>query len=406
MIDTLIAKLGVLAASPFLFFGGNANLHSDMTAKAQAQETGNYELVCTELEHNLYFGLRDRNTDGEVSELQAFLKAQDYLSKRSPDGFYGPATYRAVREFQGDHDLRRTGAVGEATRDKIQEISCDEDPQADLEITGIDAPSELETGEEGTWTVNVESVAEGNLSYSVVWGDEGMLSRMMGGERTQSSATFSHTYDEEGTYTPRFTVTDEDGNTVSESAVSVTVSDEDEEDAPSITSLSKTSGYAGDTLTITGTGFASGTEAYIGSTKVDATIESDTSITFEVPALGKGSYDVYVENENGTSNAIRFELKEKLNRLSINGIDAPTRLVVGQEGEWTVNVATDADNLSYSVVWGDEGTGMLRSMNAEIQTSSSFTHVYDEPGTYKPTFTVSDGEGRSAKVSATVIVTN
>lgn len=406
MIDTILAKLGVLAVSPFMVFGGQADVQGNVAAKAHAQEGSSYETVCTDLEHNLSFGSRDRNTDGEVSELQHFLKAEGYLTKKAPNGFYGMATYRAVREFQGDHDLRRSGFVGELTRDKIQDVSCDEEPNEVLEITSIEAPSSLDIDEEGTWTVNVESETDGNLSYSVKWGDENMWSRMWNtGERTQSSATFTHSYSNEGTYTPIFTVTDAEGNTVSEEAVAVTVGDDDGE--LTISSLSASWGYAGGEITVTGEGFLTDSDVYVGSTKIDATVDSDTSLRFDIPSLGKGSYDVYVENAHGTSNKLTLEVKEKTYRLSINGIDAPSRLKVGQEGTWTVKADTNIEgNLSYSVDWGDAGNSMMRHANeASWSTSSTFTHTYETAGTYKPTFTVSDGNGKTSKVSATVIVT-
>jgi PKD repeat protein len=406
MVKTLITKLGTLSVGLALLLGSIIGTQASFAPVAYAQEDTSSEVVCTELERTLYFGLRDRNTDGEVSELQAFLHDSGYL-RPEPSGFFGPWTYWAVRAFQRDNDIRATGIVGAATRDAIQEISCDDD-EGDLEITSITAPTSLAVDEEGTWTVNVESSVEGNLTYSVMWGDEGTRMMLRSMDETQSSATFTHAYAEEGTYTPTFTVTDEDGNTVSKAAASVTVSEEDE-DAPTITSLSATAGYAGDTITITGTGFLAGSDVFVGSAEVEETIVSDTSITFTVPSIGVGSYDVYVENENGTSNTIRFELQAKAaTRISISGVSAPVRLEVNEEGTWTVNADTNASgNLTYSAVWGDENQSARRSLSAEAmtQTSATFTHTYTQAGTYKPTFTVSDGEGNSSKVSATVVVT-
>jgi hypothetical protein len=90
-----------------------------------------------------------------------------------------------------------------------------------ISVSGISAPSTLEVGEEGTWTVKAASNLDGNLMYSVVWGDEEngmMMSRMSAEAMTQSSATFTHVYHDEGTYKPKFTVTDEQGNTADVSA--------------------------------------------------------------------------------------------------------------------------------------------------------------------------------------------
>ena len=419
MISTIAAKFGALAIAPFMFFGGNGHMQADLSAQADTgrqqaraevrvnENAANWaraELTCTDLERTLYYGQRDRNTDGEVSELQAFLRAEGHL-KSQATGFFGFSTVRAVRAFQADHDLRASGIVDAATRAEIETISCD--VSTDLSIVGIDAPTALQVGEEGAWTVDVESESEGNLRYSVVWGDEGSQRMMRASENdaTQSSASFTHTYAREGTYTPEFTVTDEEGRTVTKAAATVTVSAEAD---VSISALSATSGQVGDSVTITGTGFTDDSVVYVGGTLVaDATITSDTSITFRIPSMGVGSYDVYVENENGTSNAIRFAVNaEEAVRISISSIDAPVRLSVNEEGTWTVNADTNVSgNLRYSVVWGDEG--MMRSMfsSPDTQTSSTFTHRYGAEGTYKPKFTVSDEAGHSSSVSATVVVT-
>lgn len=419
MFSTFAAKLGALAITPFLVFGAHgqvapsATAHTDTTRYAQAaadERTDTSaswtkaESSCTTLEHSLSFGSQDRNTDKEVSELQAFLRAEGYL-RSQPTGFFGLSTLRAVREFQSAEGIRVTGTVNDETRTKIEAVSCGS--STDLAITGISAPTSLAIGETGTWTVNVESQAEGNLRYSVVWGDE-RTRRMAASdaEATQSSASFTHAYSASGTYAPKFTVTDADGTTVTKAAASVTVADDA---SVEIASLSATSGYAGDRVTVSGSGFTDDTDVYVGSTLVtDATVSSSTSITFTVPSIGAGSYDVYVENENGTSNAIRFELKAtEAVRISVSGIDAPVRLVVDQEGTWTVHADTNVSGtLHYSVVWGDEG--MLKRMfgaQTTTQTSSSFTHRYSKEGTYMPTFTVSDGMGHDSIVRASVVVT-
>ena len=418
MISTIAAKFGALAIAPFMFFGGNGHMQADVSAQADTgrhqakaevrvnEKAANWaraELTCTDLERTLYYGQRDRNTDGEVSELQAFLRAEGHL-KSQASGFFGFSTLRAVRAFQAEQDIRASGIVDAATRAEIEAVSCEAD--AELSITGIDAPTALMTGEEGTWTVDVESQSEGNLRYAVVWGDEGAKRMMRASEgAVQSSASFTHVYEDAGTYTPTFTVTDEDGRTVTKAAASVTVSAEAD---VHIDALSITSGHVGDSVTITGSGFTAESDVYVGGTlATEVTANSDTSITFSVPSMGVGSYDVYVENENGSSNAIRFEVKaEEKVRISISSIDAPVRLSVDEEGTWTVNADTNVSgNLRYSVVWGDEG--MMRALfgaRAVTQTSSTFTHRYSEAGTYKPTFTVTDGDGHRATVSATVIV--
>jgi len=95
----------------------------------------------------------------------------------------------------------------------------------------------------------------------------------------------------------------------------------------------------------------------------------------------------------------------------INGIDAPTALLVGQTGTWSIR-ATDPLNgtLSYSVDWGDSSVftpGMVSSVAApSITQSTSFTHLYVNPGTYTITFTAVNSTGQQARTTTTVVVTN
>ena len=96
---------------------------------------------------------------------------------------------------------------------------------------------------------------------------------------------------------------------------------------------------------------------------------------------------------------------------SINGIDAPATLSVGQTGTWTVHASVPNGpntQLRYSVIWGDEGVyDQIREYAnggaATLQTSAIFTHTYATAGTYRPTFTVSNDAG-SAQTSASIVV--
>ena len=91
---------------------------------------------------------------------------------------------------------------------------------------------------------------------------------------------------------------------------------------------------------------------------------------------------------------------------SISGITAPSQLSVGQTGTWIVNVSNASGNLSYSVNWGEQSTYLYANSaaSASVQSSATFTHAYSTPGTYAPTFTVTNANGQSASASATVTV--
>lgn len=87
-------------------------------------------------------------------------------------------------------------------------------------IAGITGPKSLKVGQTGTWTVKVKNPIEGNLSYSVDWGDSIAPSYFKEGgtgsvQVINQTATFSHNYVRPGNYTIRFTVTNNDGQSVS-----------------------------------------------------------------------------------------------------------------------------------------------------------------------------------------------
>lgn len=297
----------------------------------------------------------------------------------------------------------------------LQDDDDDDDGSDELSIESIDGPTALDIGEEGTWTVDVDGEFDGNLNYSVKWGDEPVMARLFATEDgdTQFSATFTHTYHDEGTYMPEFTVTDEDGTSVSKAAAEVTVGDDDNNDdaAPQVDAIDPASAEAGETVTLTGSGFDADSNVFLSGTEAnDVKVVSDTEITFTVPELDEGDYRVVVRDDDGRSTAVRLTIEADADvegRISVNGISAPSRLTVGEDGTWTVDAATNLDgNLTYSVDWGDEPMmARLMSANDEMtQSSATFTHAYQEAGTYTPEFTVTDEEGNSAKVSATVVV--
>ena len=278
--------------------------------------------------------------------------------------------------------------------------------KAAIKITSIDGPSSLAVNTSGTWTVNVNTSATSSLHYSATWGDEGTATAMRAmTARTDTSATLSHTYASAGTYHPTFTVTDDNGHTATKTAT-VTIG---ATASLHLDTVAPTSGAVGTTITVSGTGFADGDTVTVGGvTASSTTYNDDGTLTFAVPQLKTGEYNVRVHDGDTKSNAVSFTVTAAAPSLSINGVDAPIRLAVGADGTWTVHAATTDDSLTYSVKWGDEGIGsMLRALvSTPTQTSSTFTHAYDKAGTYTPKFTVTDSSGHSESVSATVVVTN
>lgn len=282
-------------------------------------------------------------------------------------GRYCPP-YRACTQIAyivepGDYDIRVQNGLRSSNAVSFEVTDDAPEPNEPLTIDSIDGPTTLETGAEGSWTVNVNSESDGSLQYSVKWGDEGIMMRLSALTEeleTQSSATFYHVYTEPGTYQPEFTVTDEDGNSVTEFGETVVVSDEPS-DIPHVDSLTPDSGSANKTVTITGTGFDSDSTVSVGGTDAhNVDVQNNTTITFSIPNIPAGTYAVTVTDDDGTSNSVDLEVTAKKGKLSVNGIDAPTRLHVDEEGTWTLHVDSNlSGNLSYSVDWGEYALSLI-----------------------------------------------
>jgi peptidoglycan hydrolase-like protein with peptidoglycan-binding domain len=81
-------------------------------------------------------------------------------------------------------------------------------------ISGVSGSQNLNVNQVGTWGIIASNPTGGNLSYSVVWGDEpfyqtSSTSTIPTVNGYQQSATFTHSYSRTGTFTPVFTVINE-----------------------------------------------------------------------------------------------------------------------------------------------------------------------------------------------------
>lgn len=286
---------------------------------------------------------------------------------------------------------------------KHQTPRADNEYRSALSISTVDGPDSLAVDEDGTWTIAVKAKDNTNLHYAVTWGDEATATTMRTMALVDATSTFTHAYASAGTYKPEFTVTDDNGHSVTKSAKVVVGTTTN----LTLTSVAPTSGAVGASVTAYGTGIADGDTVTVGGVAAtDVVVNGDDSVTFTVPSLKTGTYNVRVHDGDTRSNPVPFKVVAKSAVISINGLDAPVSLTAGEEGTWKVNVGTSASNLHYAVTWGDEGSSLLRmfAANSTIQTSSTFTHTYETEGTYTPKFTVTDDYGHSASVSSTVLV--
>ncbi len=93
-------------------------------------------------------------------------------------------------------------------------------------ISGIDAPTTLQTGQVGTWGVHAVDPQNGTLNYTVDWGDvvynNPYSSNTSSSGQFVQTTTFTHSYNSPGVYTITFTVRSSYGlSAVSKATVSV-----------------------------------------------------------------------------------------------------------------------------------------------------------------------------------------
>lgn len=182
--------------------------------------------VCPVLTYNLYLGLGDSRTEGQVSMFQKYLASDSSVyPEASITGYFGPLTEQAVQRFQRKHNIVSSGSpdttgygvVGPATRAKMREMCGATTPPQLLTpsnppvISGVSGPTSLNVGQSGTWTVQARDPLGGALSYSVVWGDESSALTPQTSSEVQT-ATFTHTYTRQGVFNPTFTVSNSSGS--------------------------------------------------------------------------------------------------------------------------------------------------------------------------------------------------
>ena len=175
---------------------------------------------CVAIGNSIGYRDRDYNRNGEVSVLQDFLHSKGYLNS-NPTGYFGTMTQAALRNFQRDNGINSTGYFGSITRAKFRTLSCGWSIAGSPVISGVSGPQSLNVNETGTWTVNATDSSNGNLSYSVNWGDMMVYgngaSTISPQYLVQQSATFTHAYSYAGNFSPTFTVTNVNGKSASTS---------------------------------------------------------------------------------------------------------------------------------------------------------------------------------------------
>jgi hypothetical protein len=191
--------------SGFGFTQNNTILFDGSVAVRNVPITSSIAIACT----------TDPACRGGIRQTLTF-SVPAYLSPNCPIGSMCPMYMRQITPGAYTVTVQNENGTSNGTTFTVTLLSA-----SAISISGLDAPSTLTVDNLGTWTVHVVAGSGvSNLHYSVHWGDEavGMSQSnimMPIPSSTQTSATLTHTYQQTGTYTPIFTVTDDNGNSTS-----------------------------------------------------------------------------------------------------------------------------------------------------------------------------------------------
>ena len=285
-------------------------------------------------------------------------------------------------------------------------------------ISGVSGPQSLNVGQQGTWTIKASDKSNGTLNYSIIWGDEiyplsSTASNLSIKETRSQSATFTHTYNGGGTYSPKFTVTNESGQSASAS-LSVNVGTETSTNAKPVLNLiavpesvnvgqsvnfnfSATDADNDDLSWSVSWGNVGGGGACGYPHRQDgANWTYNISHTWDM--AGTYNVKVSVSDCRGGTTSTSFSVRVTDVDLAppvISSLSGPQLLKVGEQGKWEIKASDSIKTaqLLYSVVWGDEAiTGVPITASNDIKLvgqTATFTHTYNTPGIYRPEFEVS-----------------
>lgn len=343
---------------------------------------------CINFTSNLSYKQSDASTAGQISILQSFLIAQNYLNVVAPTGYFGGATLKAVTQYQYNHDLPPTGVVDTATRASMTSMSCGNTNYIN-------------------YNNGYSNTGYGNAGGYYYGGNTGYNNIYYNANGTPALVSLS-------TYT---------------GPVGTTV-----------------------TVYGSGFDPSNNTINFGGIVQTGLVSLNGTSITFSVPQIynnnqyctypylqncaGSSSiYSVTVSNSRGTSNALQFTVTSgtvynpinnncyvygvynssycNLSPVSLSNVSGPSTLTIDTTGTWSITVYNPNSNyVTITPNWGDQNTYGIYNNPLQTQTVSTqgpqtvtLTHIYQSSGTYNIVFTATSNTGVQVTASATVSVT-
>ncbi|MBP9757030.1 MAG: peptidoglycan-binding protein [Candidatus Pacebacteria bacterium] len=398
--------------------------------------------ICSIINRNLVRG----QSGDDVKGLQEFLSTEGYL-QASATGFFGPATAQALAKWQSKNNISAIGSFGPLSRERIK-IWCGNSGNGLLSVSPNKGAAPL------TVTVTSKTGDASDYRPSMADGRDTMIDFGDGTERQwvhcatngqdiypsrcQTPVSFSHTYTADDVYIVSIVKSggmclngckDETIATekviVGNSPVACTKEYMPVCGAKQVVCVAAPCNPVPTTYGNVCTMKADGaTLLYSGACK-------DTTVSPENDSMCKSWNDGC--NSCGRSTpggpafctlkycspesmqkpycSAYFDNGSNSNKAPvISSFSGPVLLAVNEIGTWKIT-ATDPENgtLKYSIVWGDEWTASEAAMRtmapqASIQQDSSFTHSYATAGNYTVGLTVTDSEGKEARSTATVQV--
>ena len=355
---------------------------------------------CPSITLNLYQGLIDLNTRGQVSQLQQYLHI-------TPSGYFGPVTRAQVANFQSQNGLLVTGGVGPLTRALIQS-KCGggvtptptptPSPVPSSSVFTFGSPFVVGVGQTATeaslsqLVVTVISVtnptAQVTLGQNCVRGTQCFYfpqqSYTMTIGQQVSFQGYTVTLNSVGTIGATFTATSNSGGTVP--------------NTPVVSSITPMQGAVGTQITIFGNGFTSDNVVHfgIGGTQHVTSSNNGTAITYTIPSqvgpcnlvvqgqqmcaallqlVTPGTYNISVSNANGQSMPQSFTIVG----APVSNVFALVSPVVGQ----TFNRGQDL-----TVVWSSNATMPI--------TAGIVLDLYTAAGSKVGTFAVASNTTNTA----------
>ncbi len=311
---------------------------SPLSAQQNSGSNNSNSQACFILGNKLNIGSNDRNSNGEVTKLQQFLKLKGFFNG-DPTGNFGNFTWKAVKAFQKAHGVDSTGNVGPYTRMKIREIGCGLSTDKSVMVTVSADKHAYKANEKITLTITATNAS--TTEKVLNWTTGCQVSYAIGTYDSTKNTTCvqslsSTTIPARGTKT--WTVVhDLAQNPITPGSYSVVGNVIGYGYAgtnltitplppivPTISSLSTTTAPVGTSVTVTGTGFsATNNTVRFGQGVIkNLPATSSTSLTFVVPASINpaclystpvcrvvsrmtipGKYNVAVTNDQGKSSS-------------------------------------------------------------------------------------------------------